>query len=318
MDYYSKLMATCSSDATVRVFDVAAHAANPTGAQPLAELRGHDGPVWQISWAHPKFGVLLASCSYDRTVVIWQQDERMQWKQVHKYTKHSSSVNAVKWAPHECGLHLAAASSDGSVSILSFRDGAGWPAAEPFEVSNMGCNAVDWAPHAHLGSVDGGSTVARLVTASCDNKIKVWKATNINDPSQAPTFTLDCEFPGGHEDWVRDVAWAYNTGMPCNTIASCSEDKRVIVWTQRTVGGDWASQMLSSDPFPFPVWRVSWSVTGAILACAAGDAADSSITLWKESWEGLGSGGGGGSDERASVWQQISEVDEGGSLIERS
>ena len=277
MDYYSKLMATCSSDATVRVFDVAAHAANPTGAQPLAELRGHDGPVWQISWAHPKFGVLLASCSYDRTVVIWQQDERMQWKQVHKYTKHSSSVNAVKWAPHECGLHLAAASSDGSVSILSFRDGAGWPAAEPFEVSNMGCNAVDWAPHAHLGSVDGGSTVARLVTASCDNKIKVWKATNINDSSQAPTFTLDCELPGGHEDWVRDVAWAPPIVPGMDVVASCSEDGAVIVWTRKEDGSKvWEPSLLNN--FGEPVWRLSWSVTGSILAVSSGD---STVTLWK-------------------------------------
>ena len=26
-----------------------------------------------------------------------------------------------------------------------------------------------------------------------------------------------------HSDWVRDVAWAPNMGMPCNTVASCSE-----------------------------------------------------------------------------------------------
>ena len=28
----------------------------------------HEGPVWQVSWAHPMFGNLLASCSYDRKV----------------------------------------------------------------------------------------------------------------------------------------------------------------------------------------------------------------------------------------------------------
>ena len=27
-------------------------------------LTGHEGPVWQVSWAHPKFGALLASCSF--------------------------------------------------------------------------------------------------------------------------------------------------------------------------------------------------------------------------------------------------------------
>jgi WD40 repeat protein len=28
----------------------------------------HEGPVWQVSWSHPMFGNLLASCSYDRKV----------------------------------------------------------------------------------------------------------------------------------------------------------------------------------------------------------------------------------------------------------
>jgi hypothetical protein len=31
------------------------------------------GPVWQISWAHPKFGTLLASCSYDGSVIIHKE-----------------------------------------------------------------------------------------------------------------------------------------------------------------------------------------------------------------------------------------------------
>ena len=34
---------------------------NPTGQ----EIKAHDGAVWQVSWAHPKFGVLLASASFD-------------------------------------------------------------------------------------------------------------------------------------------------------------------------------------------------------------------------------------------------------------
>ena len=31
-------------------------------------LLRHKGPVWEVAWAHPKFGNILASCSYDRTV----------------------------------------------------------------------------------------------------------------------------------------------------------------------------------------------------------------------------------------------------------
>ncbi len=31
----------------------------------------------------------------------------------------------------------------------------------------------------------------------------------------------------GHTDWVRDVAWAPNIGLPKNTIASCGQDGQV-------------------------------------------------------------------------------------------
>ena len=31
----------------------------------------------------------------------------------------------------------------------------------------------------------------------------------------------------GHNDWVRDVAWAPNLGLPMNTIASAGQDGQV-------------------------------------------------------------------------------------------
>jgi len=33
----------------------------------------HSGPVWQVAWAHPKFGHILASRSYDGKVIIWKE-----------------------------------------------------------------------------------------------------------------------------------------------------------------------------------------------------------------------------------------------------
>lgn len=72
------------------------------------------------------FGSLLASCSYDRRVIIWRENAG-QWTQWHEFKSHDSSVNAVQFAPYECGLMFAAASSDGSVSILSSgNNGATW------------------------------------------------------------------------------------------------------------------------------------------------------------------------------------------------
>lgn len=33
----------------------------------------HSGSVWRVTWAHPEFGQVLASCSFDRTAAVWEE-----------------------------------------------------------------------------------------------------------------------------------------------------------------------------------------------------------------------------------------------------
>ena len=53
-------------------------------------LCSHDGPVWQLAWAHPMFGNLIASCSYDKKVIIWKETNG-SWGKLYEYTNHDSS-----------------------------------------------------------------------------------------------------------------------------------------------------------------------------------------------------------------------------------
>lgn len=76
--------------------------------------------MWQVAWSHPKFGALLASCSYDGKVIIYREQSLNQWTQAYVHVFHEASVNSIAWAPHEYGLSLACASADGSVSIISY------------------------------------------------------------------------------------------------------------------------------------------------------------------------------------------------------
>ena len=60
----------------LQVFDTAGEQVAQT-----AHLAGHEGPVWQVTWAHPKFGSLLASCGFDHKVIVWKEVQDSSWIQ---------------------------------------------------------------------------------------------------------------------------------------------------------------------------------------------------------------------------------------------
>jgi len=280
-DYYAKKLATCSSDRSIKIFDV-----NDVIYHNTATLMCHTGPVWQVAWANPKFGVLLASCSYDGSVVINKEAPQNTWTKIHEHRLHDASVNSVAWAPHEYGLMLACASSDGRVSVLEYK-GDKW-VCKMLHNDKLGCNSVSWAPYSAIGSVlEDGTQVLRLVTGSCDNLVRVWKCL----VRQGEEWQQESCKVSPHTDWVRDAAFAPNTAMPFNMIASCSEDKRVCIWKQTVAGGDWDATVMHT--FEAPVWRVSWSVTGNVLAVSTGD---HKVSLWKQSVD--------------ESWVRITTVDE--------
>lgn len=86
-----------------------------------------------------------------------------------------------------------------------------------------------------------------------------------------------------HSDWVRDVAWSPNVGLSKQYIASASQDKTVYVHTQQVANGEWSSTKIDHD-FKDTVWRLSWSLSGNVLAVSTGDG---KVTLWKENLEGV-------------------------------
>jgi len=273
MDFYGTKLATCSSDMSVKVFDLRG------GTQKIvADLRGHEGPVWQISWAHPMYGSLIASCSYDRRVLLWREMNGV-WQQCHEFRNHDSSVNAVHFAPHEFGLMLACASSDGSVTILSSQNnGASWDLSKITQAHLMGVNSVSWAPYTNTYAIFDSNPaqqdqpiVKRLVTGGSDNMVKIWKY-NEEQQQWCEEHTLEA-----HQDWVRDVAWCPNVSFSNQSmIASCSQDRSVIIWTSTDGNKTWKGQVLNT--FDDVIWHVSWSLNGDMLAISGGD---NRITLWK-------------------------------------
>ncbi|KAH3683463.1 hypothetical protein WICPIJ_005568 [Wickerhamomyces pijperi] len=279
LDYYGKRLATCSSDKTIKIFSV-----SNDEHQLLDTLKGHEGPVWQIAWAHPKFGVILASASYDGKVFIWKEQSNGKWSVIAQHSIHQASVNSVCWAPHEYGALLLVCSSDGAVSILEFKDDATTTSIMIDRAHAIGVNAGSWAPP-YKNEITG-QVERRFVTGGCDNLVKIWKFN-----PELNTYELEHSLEG-HTDWVRDVAWSPSV-LVRSYIASASQDKTVCIWTQEKQGAPWVKQMLTEEKFPDVCWRANWSLSGNVLAVSGGD---NKVTLWRENLDGK--------------WESAGQIDE--------
>ncbi|KAH9260938.1 hypothetical protein BASA81_000634 [Batrachochytrium salamandrivorans] len=285
LDYYGLRLATCSGDGLIKIFDVISNQGSSPQVQFSCNLGGHQGPVWEVAWAHPRWGTLLGSCSYDGNVLLHKQDENTGiWSEWFRYSANAS-VNSIEFSPIEYGLALALGSSDGQVAVLRADQTSGeWHVETSFLGDKLGVNSVSWAPFGSLGSVSlvDGTSVLRLAVGGSDESVKIFKCDWAQDDVSAPVWHTDKpEFTlVGHKGWVRDVAFCPSVGLPYNLLASCGEDGQVKLWNQDKEHGQWSVQNLIQGEVP--VWRVAWSVSGSVLAVSAGE---DQVSLWKESVE---------------------------------
>eukprot|EP00927_Polykrikos_kofoidii_P046418 TRINITY_DN40667_c0_g1_i1.p1 TRINITY_DN40667_c0_g1~~TRINITY_DN40667_c0_g1_i1.p1 ORF type:complete len:358 (-),score=53.22 TRINITY_DN40667_c0_g1_i1:539-1612(-) len=172
---------------------------------------------------------------------------------------------------------------------------------ETFKAHEGGAFAVCWAPatspvvgcdsqysnEGAAAAVDGvtqNSGISllqrRLVTGGADNRVRIWRHDKLND-AWVDQHNLSYGEHTEHTDWVRDVAWRPNVGIPSNIIASCAEDGTVVIWKQLMSGQPWS--IAKKWTLDAAAWQLSWSVTGSILAVST---SKNQVKLYKESSDG--------------------------------
>lgn len=115
-NYHGNRLVTCSADHRIKLFDK-----TENDFVSIDEWRAHDSAVTKAIWAHPEFGQVIASSSFDRSVKIWEEVDK-RWVERAKLGHAKGSVVDIEFSPNHLGLKIASCSADGYLRIYEALD----------------------------------------------------------------------------------------------------------------------------------------------------------------------------------------------------
>jgi protein transport protein SEC13 len=154
-NYYGTRVASADCSGFISISD-------NEGAQ-LCSFQAHNGPCWQVAWAHPKYESVLASCGYDGSVKVWKETQSNQYCLAYEQSL-GESVNCISFGPMEHGLAVACGTASGKVCVLT-RTKSEW-VHQSFVAHKDAVNGISWAPFSQDSR--------RFATCGSDNFVRVW------------------------------------------------------------------------------------------------------------------------------------------------
>merc|ERR1711962_810674 len=137
----------------------------------------------KVNWAHPEFGQVIATCSFDRTAAVWEEivGEKSSgglnhWVKKTSLVDSRTSVTDVKFGPKHLGLILATCSADGTVRIYEAQDVMNlsqWSPRDEIHVK-LPCSCISCSRHCEQGPENNNSeTTGRRARGCCWNPHQV-------------------------------------------------------------------------------------------------------------------------------------------------
>lgn len=284
-DFYSKRMATCSADHTIKVFDKVGETWQLSDA-----WRAHDAAVVKISWAGPEYAQILASAAHDCVVKIWEEDTSevpgsgKRWKRKHTISEYGGPLYDIEFASSYSGLKLASIAADGVLRIH-----------EAMDPNNLGF----WTQVAEIPLLNHpiarqlqsafSLTWARSLAFKDYLAVSVLEDAFIYCKEESGKFVRVAEL-SQHKGLIRDMQWAPNNGRTYHMIATACKDGYLRLFkitknlSEAEDTGPLRIELVhESADHMGEVWRVAWNATGTVLS-STGD--DGKIRFWKSTYTG--------------------------------
>ena len=161
IDFYGRKLAVGSSTGKIYIFE------NLNGNySKVSEISAHIEPIFKLSWSHPSFGPILASCGFDKKVNLYKIDPQYKLEKIYEHDKHNNCITALKFSPSSNNLLLISGDLNGNIIACEYLD-KDFGIKEIFG-HDFGVNSIDFFDD------------KTFVTCGNDNTVKIWNYLNEN------------------------------------------------------------------------------------------------------------------------------------------